>query len=72
MAAALECSSLHPARSIGETSKGHLGVGADADIAFLSYQQRDTNTIKDLQVHATVIGGDIVWNGKDSPLEDID
>lgn len=69
--AALECSSLHPAQSIGETNRGRLDVGADADIAFLSYHEEDPHTIRGLEVLATVIAGDVVWRARDSPLEDI-
>ena len=59
---ALEAASLHPARVLGETLKGRLDFGADADIVFLS---------DDFTVHATAIAGEIVWESQNSPLNRI-
>ena len=48
---ALAAASLHPARTLGETTKGELRPGADADLVVLS---------PDLDVEVTVIGGRVV------------
>ncbi|XP_072123424.1 N-acetylglucosamine-6-phosphate deacetylase [Mobula birostris] len=53
--AALEAASLHPAQLLGiEDRKGTLDYGSDADLVLLDEQ---------LNVQATYIAGDLVWEG---------
>lgn len=55
---ALECATLHPAQVMGiDRAKGTLDFGSDADFVLLD---------QDLEVQATYIGGECVWN-KDAP-----
>ena len=49
--AALQATSLHPARVLGEQRKGRLGPGADADMVVLD---------EDLTLVATIVGGRVV------------
>ncbi|XP_062915504.1 N-acetylglucosamine-6-phosphate deacetylase isoform X2 [Mobula hypostoma] len=54
--AALEAASLHPAQLLGiEDRKGTLDYGSDADLVLLDEQ---------LNVQATYIAGDLVWEGR--------
>lgn len=52
---AIEAATLHPAQLLGiEKKKGTLNFGADADFVLLNDQ---------LNVQATFIGGNLVWEG---------
>ena len=56
--AALLAASHHPAKLLGlDAKKGTCQVGADADLVLLS---------QDLEVQATCIAGEIVWERQDS------
>ncbi len=50
---ALEAASRHPATALGESRKGHLSPGADADIVVLD---RDFCTV------STIIGGRVAYD----------
>ena len=52
IAEALAAASLHPAQVLGETGKGTLNHGSDADMVILN---------QDLEVEATCIAGEVVW-----------
>lgn len=52
--------SLNPARMFGMTTKGHLGVGADADITVLDFERREAimgiARGKVIMVHGLIVG----------------
>jgi N-acetylglucosamine-6-phosphate deacetylase len=60
LATPLKMSTAIPARIIGESKKGLLRVGNDADLILID----DSATL-----HGTVIGGKTVHRTKNSPLE---
>jgi N-acetylglucosamine-6-phosphate deacetylase len=80
LASALEAASLHPAKVLegigyqigypadGKPSRGHLGVGAPADVTFLTPLSDKTSP---LRVVATVIAGDIVYKATDCTMYEI-
>ena len=59
LTAPLKMSTLVPARIIGESRKGLLRVGHDADLMLIDDR---------MNLHATLIGGKVIHRGKDSPL----
>ncbi|MCD5408617.1 N-acetylglucosamine-6-phosphate deacetylase [Candidatus Bipolaricaulota bacterium] len=55
---AVRCATLNPARLLGiEDRKGSLEVGKDADLVIFD---------EDLNVHYTILGGEIVYRGRDA------
>ena len=58
-AAALNAASLHPARVLGDGSRGHLGVGARCDLVLLD---------EGLRPLATYLAGELAWRRGDKAL----
>lgn len=54
--------SLHPARILGLSDKGHLGIGADADVSVLDYERR-TPVLTYAQGQPLLDNGDVVGRG---------